>query len=64
MIIEHKISQAGWKETHAILIDRLKSLSADGLTTLGQALRTSFDLLSVNRLISGIDTYGQVAINI
>ncbi|XP_039250489.2 integrator complex subunit 6-B-like isoform X1 [Styela clava] len=51
--------KAGWKETHAQLIDRLKSLQAEGLTTLGQALRTSFDLLSVNRLVSGIDTYGQ-----
>lgn len=38
----------------------LKNLQAFGLTTLGQALRTSFDLLNLNRLVSGIDNYGQV----
>ncbi|XP_010640755.1 integrator complex subunit 6-like isoform X2 [Fukomys damarensis] len=37
----------------------LKNLQATGLTTLGQALRSSFDLLNLNRLISGIDNYGQ-----
>lgn len=51
--------KAGWKETHAALINKLKYLKTEGLTTLGQALRTSFDLLSVNRLVSSIDTYGQ-----
>lgn len=38
----------------------LKNLQASGLTTLGHALRTSFDLLNLNRLVSGIDNYGQV----
>lgn len=51
--------KAGWKEPHVTLMDRLKCIQAEGLTTLGQALRTSFDLLSINRLVSGIDTYGQ-----
>ncbi|MEE6496688.1 hypothetical protein FKM82_002458 [Ascaphus truei] len=37
----------------------LKNLQASGLTTLGQALRSSFDLLNLNRLVSGIDNYGQ-----
>lgn len=38
----------------------LKNLQASGLTTLGHALRTAFDLLNLNRLVSGIDNYGQV----
>nr|XP_057918824.1 integrator complex subunit 6 isoform X2 [Doryrhamphus excisus] len=37
----------------------LKNLQASGLTTLGHALRTAFDLLNLNRLVSGIDNYGQ-----
>lgn len=38
----------------------LKNLQASGLTTMGHALRTAFDLLNLNRLVSGIDNYGQV----
>nr|XP_023395249.1 integrator complex subunit 6-like isoform X8 [Loxodonta africana] len=51
--------EAGWKENHATFMSELKNLQASGLTTLGQALRSSFDLLNLNRLISGIDNYGQ-----
>ncbi|XP_004587790.1 integrator complex subunit 6-like isoform X2 [Ochotona princeps] len=51
--------KAGWKESHATFMNELKNLQASGLTTLGQALRSSFDLLNLNRLISGIDNYGQ-----
>ncbi|XP_042639316.1 integrator complex subunit 6-like [Orycteropus afer afer] len=51
--------KAGWKENHATFMSELKHLQASGLTTLGQALRSSFDLLNLNRLISGIDNYGQ-----
>ncbi|XP_062939816.1 integrator complex subunit 6-like isoform X4 [Cynocephalus volans] len=51
--------KAGWKENHATFMSELKNLQASGLTTLGQALRSSFDLLNLNRLISGIDNYGQ-----
>ncbi|XP_049622617.1 integrator complex subunit 6-like isoform X3 [Suncus etruscus] len=51
--------KAGWKENHATFMSELKNLQASGLTTLGQALRSSFDLLNINRLISGIDNYGQ-----
>ncbi|XP_042196829.1 integrator complex subunit 6 isoform X2 [Callorhinchus milii] len=51
--------KAGWKENHATFMNELKNLQASGLTTLGQALRTSFDLLNLNRLVSGIDNYGQ-----
>ncbi|KAL7979565.1 hypothetical protein Chor_004723 [Crotalus horridus] len=52
-------SGAGWKENHATFMNELKNLQASGLTTLGQALRSSFDLLNLNRLVSGIDNYGQ-----
>ncbi|CAL8262964.1 unnamed protein product [Lota lota] len=51
--------KAGWKENHATFMSELKNLQASGLTTLGHALRTSFDLLNLNRLVSGIDNYGQ-----
>lgn len=54
------VFQAGWKENHATFMCELKNLQASGLTTLGHALRTAFDLLNLNRLISGIDNYGQV----
>lgn len=52
--------KAGWKENHATFMTELKNLQAVGLSTMGQALRTSFDLLNLNRLVSGIDNYGQV----
>lgn len=53
-------SQAGWKESHAIFMTELRNLQAVGLTTFGQSLRNAFDLLNLNRLVSGIDNYGQV----
>jgi hypothetical protein len=43
-----------------MFMSELKNLQASGLTTLGHALRTAFDLLNLNRLVSGIDNYGQV----
>lgn len=51
---------AGWKESHATFMTELRNLQAAGLTTIGQSLRTAFDLLNLNRLVSGIDNYGQV----
>ncbi|CAK8684006.1 integrator complex subunit 6-like [Clavelina lepadiformis] len=53
--------KSGWKDcqNHGSILNRLKSITADGLTTVGQALKLSFDILSVNRHLSGIDTYGQ-----
>lgn len=56
----HVYFQAGWKENHATFMCELKNLQASGLTTLGHALRAAFDLLNLNRLVSGIDNYGQV----
>ncbi|XP_063647934.1 integrator complex subunit 6 isoform X6 [Pan troglodytes] len=52
--------KAGWKENHATFMNELKNLQAEGLTTLGQSLRTAFDLLNLNRLVTGIDNYGQL----
>uniref|UniRef100_A0A2R5LEQ1 Putative dead box rna helicase n=1 Tax=Ornithodoros turicata TaxID=34597 RepID=A0A2R5LEQ1_9ACAR len=37
----------------------LKNLQASGLTTMGSALKNAFDLLNMNRMQTGIDTYGQ-----
>ncbi|KAI5107416.1 integrator complex subunit 6 [Silurus meridionalis] len=51
--------KAGWKESHATFMTELRNLKALGLTTFGQSLRTAFDLLNLNRLVSGIDNYGQ-----
>lgn len=51
--------QAGWKENLATFMNELKNLQAVGLSTLGTALKSAFDLLNVNRMQSGIDMYGQ-----
>ncbi|KAK3094412.1 hypothetical protein FSP39_001482 [Pinctada imbricata] len=51
--------KAGWKESHATFVNELKNLQAQGLTMMGPALKHAFDLLNVNRMQSGIDTYGQ-----
>lgn len=51
--------KAGWKDSHATFMTELRNLQAVGLTSFGQALRTAFDLLNLNRLVSGIDNYGQ-----
>ncbi|KAK2155545.1 hypothetical protein LSH36_237g04058 [Paralvinella palmiformis] len=51
--------KAGWKESHATFIRMLKNLEANGLSTAGPALKNTFDLLNINRMQSGIDTYGQ-----
>ncbi|XP_065127917.1 integrator complex subunit 6 isoform X2 [Paramisgurnus dabryanus] len=55
--------KAGWKENHATFMSELKNLQASGLSTLGHALRAAFDLLNLNRLVSGIDNYGQTCKN-
>lgn len=50
--------KAGWKEHHAVFMNELKNLTASGMTTLGPSLKHSFDLLNLNRMQTGIDTYG------
>ena len=42
-----------------MFMTELKNLTANGMTTLGPALKNCFDLLNLNRMQSGIDTYGQ-----
>ena len=50
--------KAGWKEHHNVFMNELKNLTATGMTTLGSSLKHSFDLLNLNRMQTGIDTYG------
>lgn len=50
--------KAGWKESHGVFVHKLKNLQAMGLTSLGTSLKHAFDLLNINRMQSGIDTYG------
>ena len=50
--------KAGWKESHATFMNELKHLTATGVTNMGPALKNAFDLLNLNRMQSGIDTYG------
>ncbi|XP_004930243.1 integrator complex subunit 6 [Bombyx mori] len=51
--------KAGWKENLATFINELKNLQCLGLTTMGAALKHAFDVLNINRMQTGIDTYGQ-----
>lgn len=51
--------QAGWKENLATFMNELKNLQCIGLTTLGAALKHALDVLNINRMQTGIDTYGQ-----
>lgn len=51
--------KAGWKESHATFVNELKNLQTQGLTLMGPALKHAFDLLNINRMQTGIDTYGQ-----
>ncbi|KAF7997424.1 hypothetical protein HCN44_005995 [Aphidius gifuensis] len=51
--------KAGWKENLATFMNELKNLQGVGLTTLGAALKHALDVLNINRMQTGIDTYGQ-----
>jgi len=53
------LSQAGWKESLQTFMTELKNLHSTSLTTMGTALKQTFDVLNINRMQSGIDTYGQ-----
>ncbi|KAF2356407.1 von Willebrand factor type A [Trinorchestia longiramus] len=50
--------KAGWKENLATFMNELKNIKATGLSTIGPAIRNVFDVLNINRMQSGIDTYG------
>ncbi|XP_041359584.1 integrator complex subunit 6-like [Gigantopelta aegis] len=51
--------KAGWKESHATFMSELKNLHGSCLSMMGPAIKNAFDLLNINRMQSGIDTYGQ-----
>ncbi|KAJ8865646.1 hypothetical protein PR048_033166 [Dryococelus australis] len=51
--------KAGWKENLATFMNELKNLQCTGMTTMGAALKNAFDVLNINRMQTGIDTYGQ-----
>ncbi|XP_049832476.1 integrator complex subunit 6-like [Schistocerca gregaria] len=51
--------KAGWKENLATFMNELKNLNCVGMTTMGAALKHAFDVLNINRMQTGIDTYGQ-----
>lgn len=53
------ILQAGWKENLATFMNELKNLQCQGMTMMGAALKHAFDVLNINRMQTGIDTYGQ-----
>ncbi|XP_017782990.1 PREDICTED: integrator complex subunit 6-A isoform X2 [Nicrophorus vespilloides] len=51
--------KAGWKENLATFMNELKNLQCYSMTTMGVAVKQAFDILNMNRMTSGIDTYGQ-----
>ncbi|PSN38922.1 Integrator complex subunit 6-A [Blattella germanica] len=51
--------KAGWKENLGTFMNELKNLQCVGMTTMGAALKHAFDVLNINRMQTGIDTYGQ-----
>ncbi|KAF6213160.1 hypothetical protein GE061_010875 [Apolygus lucorum] len=51
--------KAGWKENLATFMNELKNLQCQGMTQMGAALKHAFDVLNINRMQTGIDTYGQ-----
>lgn len=51
--------KAGWKENLATFMNELKNLQSCSMTTMGMAVKQAFDILNINRMTSGIDTYGQ-----
>ena len=51
--------QAGWKENLATFMNELKNLQCIGMTKMGAALKNAFDILNINRMQTGVDTYGQ-----
>jgi integrator complex subunit 6 len=40
-------------------MNELKNLECVGMTKMGPALKYAFDFLNINRMRTGVDTYGQ-----
>jgi integrator complex subunit 6 len=51
--------KVGWKEHMNVFTNELKNLKATGLTNIGSILKQAFELLNMNRLSTGMETYGQ-----
>jgi integrator complex subunit 6 len=51
--------KVGWKEHMSIFTNELKNLRASALTNINPVLKQAFDLLNLNRLSAGMDTFGQ-----
>jgi integrator complex subunit 6 len=51
--------KVGWKENMSIFTNELKNLRATALTNINPVLKQAFDLLNLNRLSAGMDTFGQ-----
>lgn len=49
--------KAGWKENLGTFMNELKNLQCNCRTVMGTGLRQAYDLLNLNRMQSGIDTY-------
>jgi ATP-dependent RNA helicase DDX26B len=50
--------KAGWKTSVPMFLNELKNLSATSLSSIGTALKTSFDLLNLLRIQRNTDNYG------
>uniref|UniRef100_A0A182Q1Q1 VWFA domain-containing protein n=1 Tax=Anopheles farauti TaxID=69004 RepID=A0A182Q1Q1_9DIPT len=51
--------KAGWKENLETFMKELKNLQSNGCSSMAKPLKDVFDLLNMNRILSGIDTYGK-----
>ncbi|OQV17222.1 Integrator complex subunit 6-A [Hypsibius exemplaris] len=51
--------KVGWRESLMVFQNELKNMQPTAMSTGSQILSAAFELLNVNRLQSGIDTYGQ-----
>ncbi|KAI0978263.1 hypothetical protein GJ496_011513 [Pomphorhynchus laevis] len=51
--------KVGWHENMSTFSDRLNAIRPTGLTSLGIALKYALDVLNLNRLSTGMDTFGQ-----
>ncbi|GAV08635.1 hypothetical protein RvY_18299 [Ramazzottius varieornatus] len=51
--------KVGWRESLLVFQNELKNMQATAMSDGSQILSSAFEMLNVNRLQSGIDTYGQ-----
>ncbi|XP_055352993.1 integrator complex subunit 6-like [Paramacrobiotus metropolitanus] len=51
--------KVGWRESLVIFQNEVKNMQATAVSNGSQIISSAFEMLNVNRLQSGIDTYGQ-----